>query len=93
MCKSGDTFSLAVLIDRGLDLQIRRCNRMFFGDARCDARHHSRLLLFTSYLSFFVQFSGPRPFYITADESLWFFVFYLGEWSGCVDLLAFWENI
>ena len=47
VCKSGDTFSLAVLIDRGLDLQIRRCNRIFFGDARCDARHHGRLLLLT----------------------------------------------
>ena len=59
MCKSGDTFSLAVLIDRGLDLQIRRCNRMFFGDARCDARHHSRLLLFTSYHVSLFSSEGP----------------------------------
>ena len=29
VCKSGDTFSLAVLIDRGLDLQIRRCIECF----------------------------------------------------------------
>ena len=47
VCKSGDTFSLAVLIDRGLDLQIRRCNRMFFGDRRCDARLHSRQTSYT----------------------------------------------
>ena len=59
VCKSGDTFSLAVLIDRGLDLQIRRCNRMFFGDARCDARHHSRLLLFTSYYVSLFSSEGP----------------------------------
>ena len=29
VCKSGDTFSLAVLIDRGLDLQVRRCIECF----------------------------------------------------------------
>ena len=29
VCKSGDTFSLAVLIDRGLDLQVRRCIEYF----------------------------------------------------------------
>ena len=29
VCKSGDTFSLAVLIDRGLDLQVRRCSEHF----------------------------------------------------------------
>ena len=50
VCKSGDTFSLAVLIDRGLDLQIRRMLRTFFGGRRCDARHHSRSSLTHSFL-------------------------------------------
>ena len=59
VCKSGDAFSLAVLIDRGLDLhgQINdKTNHL--GCEGCDAPTHNGSTTF--YLVCFIQFSGPE---------------------------------
>ena len=73
VCKSGDTFSLAVLIDRGLDLQIRRMLRTFFGYSgvmpavTIGLFAHSLVTLFSS--------QGLGPFKTTV-ERLWSFLYF-----------------
>ena len=66
VCKSGDAFSLAVLIDRGLDLHGQSYDKTnHFGCRGCDAPLHNGS---TFFLVCFIQFSGSDPEKVGADD-------------------------
>ena len=69
VCKDSDVFSLAVLIDRGLDLQVRRCSEHFLVECGVMPAPTYGQLLFTSFQ--FSLFSSQGPIWtriVGADD-------------------------